>query len=315
MGLTKIPRYLGTNTLGHMKWCHQNFIFKSIYHESEYRLLAVKLEKIPGGIEYIPLNVRQQEIEYIQLHGSELQGMSIEEVNQRLSTIGLKLGPTTGDFTKWGIKTFIPVMGNTMLGIYPKEAQIDEILEEAEYELWKRECKRKVFTIYPDGALAEGFEPTSKSSDFTNDMVEGIKEEVELAEKYGSAQGRFEYDKFIIVCAPDGITDEFCYEFKSTRNHFLEKFIKPVAITQANLYSYFFNKPEIRVQIHIRETGEIVTIEKPIDASKAESDLQTAVKLLRGEMVPIPPKSWKCKRCEYREKCPINNFTQGGNLG
>jgi len=55
------------------------------------------------------------------------------------------------------------------------------------------------------------------------------------AEQYPTIRWNYAWDKYVVVGVPDGITSEFVYEFKSTRSRFLMHFLKPVALTQADL--------------------------------------------------------------------------------
>jgi hypothetical protein len=50
--------------------------------------------------------------------------------------------------------------------------------------------------------------------------------------------------------------------------------MKPVALTQADLYAHFFRRPMKRVQIYLRETGEILTWMEAADEENARSTLE-----------------------------------------
>ena len=125
------------------------------------------------------------------------------------------------------------------------------------------------------------------------------------AERYPKIRWNFEWGKYVIVGVPDGITDRFVYEFKTTKNKFLMGFTKPVALTQANLYGYFFRRDEKRVQIHIVEEGTTVTWESKVDRTKAERVLKDFSRVDTG-WVPPSPRTWKCKSCEFKPACPIS---------
>lgn len=124
------------------------------------------------------------------------------------------------------------------------------------------------------------------------------------AEQYPTIRFHFEFMDKVVLGIPDGITGEFCYEFKSTRNQFLYEFVLPVARCQANLYAYFLKRPYIRVQVHILETDEIKTVMQEANYSRAEADLTEIVELLSGKRKPIPPKPWKCNTCKFATRCP-----------
>ncbi len=303
MAKKSLLRYLGTHSLAQQYWCHQFFIFHSIQHEDEYKGFAISLAKASDGIVFIKATDRLDKKEFVQIDGQTIQQLSVEEINHILDPVGLKLGPMGT-----AMKTSLPVMGNVELGLFTKSARTKNI-SDAEFKAWKRECKKFLFTIYSDGNLNQetitNLKKKEGDSQITEHMKAGNIGESSFAEKYDGAVGCFYFGNFIIASVPDGVTEEFCYEKKTTGSLFLQNFVEPIAIAQANLYSYFFNRPEIRVQIQNKQTGQITTIQKLCDKEKAEDDLQKGIGLLRGEIKPIPPKTWKCKNCEYHEKCPI----------
>lgn len=126
-----------------------------------------------------------------------------------------------------------------------------------------------------------------------------------FAERYPTVKTFFTWGKYTVLACPDGISDDFCYEFKSTSNPFLYFYVKPVALSQVHIYSYFYKKPKVRAQIRIRSTEEIKTIKGRRDNTRVAKALDTMDKLLMGKIKPIPPRAWKCKKCEYRKECPV----------
>jgi len=98
--------------------------------------------------------------------------------------------------------------------------------------------------------------------------------EIRKAEQYPTIRWNFEWEDYVVVGEPDGITDTFVYEFKSTKNRFLMNFIKPVALTQADLYGYFFKRDKKKVQIHIIEENVTETWEEKVDKSRAIDTLR-----------------------------------------
>ena len=122
------------------------------------------------------------------------------------------------------------------------------------------------------------------------------------AEKYPTIRWNFPYKQFVVVGVPDGITDTFVYEFKVTRNKFLFSFLKPVALMQADIYGYFFQRTIKRVQIFITEENRLETFEEEVNKQKVEQLLDNYRKLISG-WVPPKPRQWKCKNCSFRERC------------
>ena len=125
------------------------------------------------------------------------------------------------------------------------------------------------------------------------------------AERYSTIRWSFDWEGYVVVGVPDGITDSFVYEFKTTRNRFLMTyFVKRVAFAQADLYGYFFRRDRRRVQIYIKDEGTTATWEDKVNTAEAIGVLRDFGKVVTGWMPP-PPKTWKCKSCEHRDMCKI----------
>ncbi len=136
-------------------------------------------------------------------------------------------------------------------------------------------------------------------------MIRGQHLEMMKAEQYPTASWNFEWRKYVIGGTPEGITDDFVYEFKTTKNNFLMMFYKPVALVQADLYGYFFGRDVKRVQMYIEEKNEIETWEQKVDKTKVETVLKNFRRVDEG-WLPPPPKSWKCNSCEFLTDCAIS---------
>jgi CRISPR/Cas system-associated exonuclease Cas4 (RecB family) len=132
-------------------------------------------------------------------------------------------------------------------------------------------------------------------------MTRGVMLEEALAEKYQTATWAFDWNEFVVVGEPDGITDHFVYEFKTTTTL---GYMKPVAFTQADLYAYFFGKETKRVQIYDVNQEKMNTWEEPADLQRAEQTLERFSDVINGTLPP-PPKAWKCKTCKFTSICPI----------
>jgi hypothetical protein len=124
------------------------------------------------------------------------------------------------------------------------------------------------------------------------------------AEKYPTIRWNFAWGRYSVGGVPDGITDEFVYEYKTAGSRFLFRFRKPVAIAQADLYGYFFQRSQKRVQIQIIEENRIATYEEAVDAAGAEETLASFARVDAGEPAR-PPKPWKCRICDFRMTCPL----------
>ncbi len=82
--------------------------------------------------------------------------------------------------------------------------------------------------------------------------------------------------------------------------------MKPIALAQADLYCFFFRRPEKRVQLLWVGAGKILTIHEPLNRYRALETLNRAWEVYRGAR-PKPPKPWKCKRCKYSKICKIHS--------
>jgi hypothetical protein len=125
-----------------------------------------------------------------------------------------------------------------------------------------------------------------------------------LAEEYPTIRWNFAWRHYVLVGIPDGISDEFVYEFKATGSRFLSRFAKPVGLAQADLYGHFFDRPQKRVQMFIKEDGKTETFDGPVDHRNAEITLDSFARVDQGEPAR-PPAKWKCRPCEFRTVCPI----------
>jgi len=138
-----------------------------------------------------------------------------------------------------------------------------------------------------------------KDTKFRGEQIESLK-----AERYPTIRWNFTWQKYVISGIPDGITDTSVYEFKSTRTRFLVNYVKPVALTQADLYGHFFRRDKKRVQIHIADEGTTKTWENRIDKTRVVNVIKNFNKVDEG-WLPPPPKAWKCKSCEFKEVCRL----------
>ncbi|MCL5256175.1 MAG: hypothetical protein M1319_00045 [Chloroflexi bacterium] len=119
------------------------------------------------------------------------------------------------------------------------------------------------------------------------------------AERYPTIRWNFEWENYVVVGVPDGITGDFAYEFKTTKSRFLSFFQKPVAFTQADLYGYLFRRSAKRVQIFIVDEEVTETWEEGTSESRAVETLASFRAMDMGD-IPPSPKAWKCNSCEFR---------------
>ncbi len=121
-----------------------------------------------------------------------------------------------------------------------------------------------------------------------------------LARPYRSVRWNWRWRDLVVVGVPDGITRGLVYEFKSCGKAFFLPFIRPVALTQADLYGYFWNRPRKHVEFVDSHSGErIEVIRDTVDCGRAQETLRDFREVARGRLPPAP-KTWKCTNCEYR---------------
>lgn len=132
----------------------------------------------------------------------------------------------------------------------------------------------------------------------------GLGDESEFAEKYPRFRWNFRFSDYVVVGAPDGITKDLVYEFKSTAKRFFFYFVKPVALAQADLYGLFFKKKMKRVQIYIQDEDLVESFQMPVDVARAKETLARFDHVNKG-FFPQAPAKWKCTNCEVRDECCI----------
>lgn len=107
----------------------------------------------------------------------------------------------------------------------------------------------------------------------------GDLDEQLLGERYPKFRWHFDWGDYVVVGVPDGITDRFVYEFKSTKEL---KRTRAVAERQADLYGYFFRRKYKRIQIRDVLGGKVLTFSSAIDRANAERTLGHYAAVLNG---------------------------------
>ena len=138
--------------------------------------------------------------------------------------------------------------------------------------------------------------------------------ELKYAEEYPSIRYHFRWGNYIIEAIPDGIGKDFCYEFKSTKKEVYIPTVKTIANAQAQLYSYFFKREKVRIQIYAMDANKVFTFEENTDPKFVESILTKFDNLMSGsikiEKVPV----WKCYKCMYKDKCDVSSLNKNSQL-
>ncbi len=127
------------------------------------------------------------------------------------------------------------------------------------------------------------------------------------AKKYPQIHWVTKYDDFIFTCAPDGIGNDFVYEFKSSKNRYFSKQSIQKAKLQADMYCICFNKKIKVIDQLILSENKIESIEEKVDINTLNEILTSIRHIIKGNF-PNPPKErFKCINCEYKSKCTIKN--------
>jgi hypothetical protein len=136
----------------------------------------------------------------------------------------------------------------------------------------------------------------------TKAMMQGRFDQASLAEQHPTFRWHFNWRQYVVVGVPDGIADRFVYEFKSTTSFY---WAKPLAECQADLYGYFFGRDHKRIQIYDQSARKVLTLSNAVNRNKAEETLRAFAAVEAGA-TPIPPKPWKCRKCEFFHKCLVS---------
>jgi|SRR3989344_1791662 len=170
-----------------------------------------------------------------------------------------------------------------------RNSQIQELLSKTIRSKISKNIKKKI-----SQSLKEETDPLSK----------GRYYETLHGENYPTIRWNFRYKDIVLVGVPDGITDDFVYEFKYTRKN---SYIKQTLITaacQADVYGYYFQRPKRRIQIFCEEEDKIHTFIDDIDKQKVIDLLEKWIDMINGNL-PMKPLSWKCNKCEFRGECVL----------
>ena len=136
----------------------------------------------------------------------------------------------------------------------------------------------------------------------------GLFFEERYAEQHPQFRWHFPWEDFIILGLPDGIREDFVYEFKSTKNARYVKERMEEASIQADLYGLFFRRAKKRVQVYCLETDRTESSETNVNKERANQYIRNFKRVALGEH-PKLPASYKCRVCEFLETCPLQNKT------
>jgi len=275
--------FVGMHNIAQYWWCAMQSVLKSIQNEPEFfgAYLQDRLvySYLLGYIDTLP----SKQEEWLNI-GSPITLKDIEKLLKNREKEAVERAGR-------GIKVRLDAI--TTIDKYGKPITvINPELSPEEREYYKDREQAKGAMVVADSPIAPP-------------LVRGEFMEYAKAERYISIRWSFAWHDYIVGGVPDGITDDFVYEFKSTKSRFLcDYFTKPVALAQADLYGYFFRRRHKRVQIYVMEEGTTQTWDEPVSEERALETLGKFEKINKGALAR-PPKAWKCKSCEFIPSCPV----------
>jgi hypothetical protein len=124
------------------------------------------------------------------------------------------------------------------------------------------------------------------------------------AEKYHQFRWNFPYGRYVFLGIPDGITNDFVYEFKSGSKGRFRPERTTEATVQGDLYGYFYRKKMKRVHVYTSDDRRIVSHNSFVDEGNAVKYLKNFARVDAGEM-PKLPSPGKCRSCDFKDTCPL----------
>jgi CRISPR/Cas system-associated exonuclease Cas4 (RecB family) len=134
-----------------------------------------------------------------------------------------------------------------------------------------------------------------------------------LAQRHPTVLWAKEWDRYVIVGIPDGIGEDFVYEFKSTKIRRFDKYVLPVARAQANIYAWLFKRQRWVVEIFSCEDLKLHRWEGEVDYGDVERTLKGFKAAEEGGEI-LPPVCWKCESCKYRDHCKVKDRCRPSRL-
>jgi len=156
-------------------------------------------------------------------------------------------------------------------------------------------------------------EHASRESELESRFKRGDLLHEKLAERHPSIFYAKEWDRYVIAGVPDGIGEDFVYEFKSTVFSNSAKYkwridnsVLPVTRTQANIYAWLFKRQRWVVEIFSCADLRLYKWEGEADYGDVERTLKGFKAAEEGGEM-LPPVCWKCESCKYRDHCKVKD--------
>lgn len=292
--------FIGMANIAKYHWCANESLLTSRNNEIGF-FSAYLWDRIIYSFDLGLISHKPSNPEQLLDIGNDIKFNHIEELLKRKAKSIVNIAKSTAN-TSWLWVSTYDENGKEAIIINPALKEDKSVINKIAIEETVKEAKKR-------GARIANIEEFP--------MIRGEFFQIDFAEQYSTIRWNFNWNDYVVVGVPDGITDTFVYEFKTTKTTFLEHFIKPVAFAQADLYGYFFKRKTKRVQILIVEENKKETWEENVDEANAIKTLNSFAKIDNGEK-PLPPKEWKCKSCEFYKtkicKIPFDRMTNHKNL-
>jgi len=131
--------------------------------------------------------------------------------------------------------------------------------------------------------------------------------EIIHAKKYPKIHWFIKYKNLIFTCEPDGITDDFVYEFKSSKNRYFSKQSTLKAKLQADIYCLCFDMKKKIIDNFIISENKIESITEAFNIKNLDLVIEEMKKIIAGNLPHPPKEKFKCKSCRYKDKCVIKH--------
>lgn len=181
--------------------------------------------------------------------------------------------------------------------------------------------EKELLKIGNDLELNDIFELLKKNSpNFSNEEIKNAKKQLKncksqqekghifetiYAKKLPQIHWFVKHKNFILTCMPDGISKDFVYEFKSSKNRFFSKFSIKKAKLQADIYGLCFNKENKEIDQLIVSENKIENIKEKINISEINYVIEKLNEIISGKLPKKPKEEFKCRTCEFKSKCKL----------
>jgi CRISPR/Cas system-associated exonuclease Cas4 (RecB family) len=269
--------FTGVSVITQMFWCEKKAFYSAIDNELMFYSNYLRDNQIHGP------NLTAEEIDKIVCPGY-IDSIKIKDGNIIMFRKKIKISNEER-------KIFSELTFNDIRTKTKQKKWLDE---------FAKKNRIKYTIINPSNDLCE---TRAVNTEINDDLGRGIEDQIRYAEKYPTIRYHFRWKDYIIEAIPDGIGEDFCYEFKSTKKLAYVPEVLNYAHAQVQLYAYFFKKPKIRVQVRAMDTGRVITSEEKADPQKAENILSRFDQIMNKpeKAKKVPP--WRCYKCEYRVAC------------